>query len=164
MEKKDETEMLIYMLNHHEAPKKDNDGNLYTLWGRVCAYVDMCGEELRMRQEKKMEDKNDWYKRGEFPPVGTVCEVLYYGAWERTKIIGWDDNLIVLTTEWDESHKYNALNTGPLAFRPLQTERERLINEAQKLFIELDSGISMNDVAAINVLYKAGMLKMPEDG
>ena len=60
MEKKDETEMLIYMLNHHEAPKKDNDGNLYTLWGRVCAYVDMCVEESRLRPEgKKMEDKKD---------------------------------------------------------------------------------------------------------
>ena len=115
-------------------------------------------DTLRLRpEEKKMEEKNNWYERGEMPPVGAVCEVMYDRVWEQTKIIGWDDEFIVVTTEWDEILDYDGLCAEPSDFRPLQTERERWVEMARKATFEADE--KQNYYEAI---YDAGLAKMPE--
>ena len=107
---------------------------------------------------EQMRNKNDWYKRGEFPPVGIVCEVLYDGTWEQTKIIGWDVDKIIVATPFDDITSYDGIVANPNIFRPLQTERERLIEDARKAISHCPS---FGD--AVESLYAKGMLKMPED-
>ena len=103
------------------------------------------------------ENKNDWHKRGDLPPVGTVCEVLYDGAWEQTKIIGWDDARIVFNTPWDDIVCYDGVVANTDIFRLLQNERERLIEEAGKV-----AQMSQSIEQTIACLLDADMLKMPE--
>ena len=105
-----------------------------------------------------MEDKNDWYKRGEFPPIGTVCEVLYDGVWEQTKIIGWNGDKIVLTTPWDDITSYDGAVANPNIFRPHQTERERWIKAAQ-----LAIDMPLDHAEMLGEIYDAGLAKMPEE-
>ena len=80
-----------------------------------------------------MENKNEWHKRDEYPPVGTICEVVYDGTWEQTKIIGWDGDKIVFTTPWDDITSYDGAVANPNIFRPLQNDRELWISEAQEV-------------------------------
>ena len=116
-------------------------------------------QTLRLRpEEKKVEDENDWYKRGEFPPVGTVCEVVYDGTWKQTKIIGWDDDKIVFTTQFDDITSYGCAVASPNIFRPLQTERERWVYAATKAAVG-----SLNHAEFLGRLYDSGLAKMPED-
>ena len=111
-----------------------------------------------------MENKNDWYAKGEYPPVGTVCEIMHGLEWRKTKIVAHHRGDVVFTTDWHDHLVYDGyINPDPNLFRPLETESNRLIEEAQKLFTEIDGGISISVVAAINVLSNAGMLKMPEE-
>ena len=161
MKNKTETEMLIHMLDYHKVPEETDDGIPYSLWGRVCAYRSMGIEEIRLQmksEEKKMEDKNDWHAKGELPPVGTVCEVMYDGVWEQTKIIGWDDTKIVFTTPFDDITSYDGAVANSNIFRPLQTERERLIERATRVAKD-----SRTPGDAVKLLIDAGMLKMPEE-
>ena len=122
-------------------------------------------QTLRLRpKEKKMENKNDWYERGEFPPVGTLCEVLYDGVWEQTKIIGWDDEFIVVTTEWDEIQNYDGLCAEPSDFRPIQTERERWIGVAARIVIGAQPHAEPwpDTLARLARIYDAGLAKKLE--
>ena len=110
------------------------------------------------------EGINDWHKKGEFPPVGTECEVLYDGTWERTRIIGLNGDAIVVTTDWDEIHSYDGVLAEPTDFRPLQTERERLIHMVLHAINEKSAGrVSAPVKLIVESLADAGMLKMPED-
>ena len=118
-------------------------------------------QTLRLRPEvKKMENKNDWHKRGEYPPVGTECEVMYYGTWEQTKIIGWHDAVIVITTEWDDTHSYDGVSAEPSDFRPLRTERERWMDSAERAMRSMSPEL---DRLQLEAIYDAGLAKMPED-
>ena len=107
-----------------------------------------------------MGDKNDWYAKGEYPPVGTECEVMYYGTWEQTKIIGWHDAAIVITTDWDDTHSYDGVSAAPSDFRPLQTERDRWIEQATAFFTSRGFCPNKHDLGAC---YDAGLAKIPED-
>lgn len=86
--------------------------------------------DSRMGRPFKMEDRNGWHKRGELPPIGTVCERQHGSAWLQTKIVGWDGSKIVFTTPWGG---YDSAIKKPSDFSPLQTERERWIKAAQKV-------------------------------
>ena len=86
-------------------------------------------DTLRLRpEEKSMEDKNDWHKRGELPPVGTVCQytaikqdskaAIIPGHWYRGTIIAYHDGYV-----WTSDNGIRRLSNTK--FRPLQTDRER---------------------------------------
>ena len=138
------------------AKAQDNDGWWYWLSATGEAIGDW-KQTLRLRpEEKKVESKDDWHEKGEFPPVGTVCEVVYDGTWEQTKIIGWDDDKIVFTTPFDDITSYDGIVANPNIFRPLQTERERWVEMARKATFEADE--KQNYYEAI---YDAGLAKMP---
>ena len=114
-------------------------------------------DTLRLRpEEKKTEDKNDWYKKGEFPPVGTECRIKRAGKdFEEGALMYLSEDILV----W----RYNtgdevAFVSSSCSFQPLQTERERWIEAARKAVIE--AGAYMDALASI---YDAGLAKMPED-
>ena len=134
------------------------DGRIH--WAATGEVIGDWKQTLRLRPEReKMEDENDWYKRGERPPAGTVCEVLYDGTWKQTKIIGWDDDKIVFATPFDDIASYEGAIANPNIFRPLQTERERWVAAAQQAIgCEPNAHRHM-----LGQLYDAGLAKMPED-
>ena len=114
-------------------------------------------DTLRLRPEgEKVENKNDWYKRGKFPPVGTVCERQHGSAWLQTKIVGWDGSKIVFTTPWGG---YDSAIKKPSDFRPLQTERERWVKEMCRHLHE--EGVVSK--TWLQRCYDGGLAKMPED-
>ena len=114
-------------------------------------------DTLRLRpQEKKMEDKNDWHKRGEFPPVGTVCKLRFATAAEIVVTITYvGDGVMCYRNE--KGMEYTAAS-NEVKLRPLQTERERWIKAAQ-LAIDLP----LSHAKMLGEIYDAGLAKMPED-
>ena len=165
MKKTTETEMVIHMLDYHKVPEETDDGIPYSLWGRVCAYRGMGIEEIRLQmksEEKKVEDKNDWHKRGELPPVGTVC---------RRRFAASDDVVVTITYVGDGVLCYRdengiecSVESSYVEFHPLQTERERLIHTVLHVINEKSAGrVSAPIKFIVESLADAGMLKMPED-
>lgn len=84
--------------------------------------------EAEVKSESEITIKvGDWYKNGELPPVGEVCEMIDgYGAWRVVEVIalhagfahGWDSSKVVSYFSDDKSE-----------FRPLRTERDKAIDE-----------------------------------
>ena len=97
-----------------------------------------------------------------WPPVGTVCEVIFSDVWVRATIehlLTWkgETECIFKTEEdWDFSSCLDC-------FRPIRThahiERETLIRVATQVMSH-DNVISERNAA--ESLYEAGMLKLPE--
>lgn len=109
-------------------------------WGNMSTFfkVNYAIATAAMVVEKPTEVGNsNWYERGEFPPVGTTCEVDYEGVWHKTYIIGNDQDGSVVFNCDIFSHKvpYDSFS-NPKRFRPIQTERDKFIEKASKLFIE----------------------------
>ena len=112
-------------------------------------------QTLRLRpEEEKMEDKNDWYERGELPPVGAVCR-LRFGttAYAVVTITYIGDGVLCYLDE--KGMEYSA-SSSHVELRPLQTERERWVEMARKATFEADE--KQNYYEAI---YDAGLAKMP---
>lgn len=94
--------------------------------------IDMSSE----RVQKNAESVHDWHERGELPPVGTVCEVLWNeGRMEylRTKVFGVNEHGQPIH-RFDEGPKKFQYQADPLVtilgtrvFRPIRTERDELI-------------------------------------
>ena len=163
---KTETEMLISMLDYHKVPEEDDHGIKYSLWGRVCAYRSMGIEEIRLQmrpEEKKAEDKNDWHAKGELPPAGTVCRLRFATTAEIVVTITYVGDGVLCYRD-EKGMEYTAASDH-VELRPLQTEREQLIEEAIYLIEDDDPkrGCVENVRYAIDLLARAGMLKMPED-
>ena len=87
------------------------------------------------------QQDNGWFERGELPPVGTVCEVLWNeGRMEylRTKVFGVNEHgqPIHRFDEGPNKFEYQAdpLVTilGTRVFRPIRTERDVLIEIIKK--------------------------------
>ena len=121
-------------------------------------------DSLRLRPEgKKVEDKNDWHKRGEFPPVGTVCRLRFATTADVVVTITYVGDGVLCYR--DEKGMEYAAASDHVELLPLQTEREQLIEEAIYLIEDDDPkrGCVENVRYAIDLLARAGMLKMPED-
>ena len=99
-----------------------------------------------------MEDINDWYERGEFPPAGTVCEVLPYRH-VCESIAPHRDGMVM----YNRHENAYFLATKNTRFRPLQTERERWIKAAQ-----LAIDMPLDHAEMLGEIYDAGLAKMPE--
>ncbi|MEH8223746.1 hypothetical protein [Aeromonas veronii] len=78
-----------------------------------------------------------WFERGELPPVGIECEVLWGDCeWHKTKIIAhlYIDKFNmcpVFTTGWDDTSFVECMPHYQ-SFRPLRTEREKAIEEMKQ--------------------------------
>ena len=112
---------------------------------------------------------NEWFERGELPPVGVRFEAYF----ERDSVPNWsagivayksDEHIILMFDNGDEVH-YTASSLARMAkFRPIRTEREKAI-EAAALVIEINHGSSGSLLYKkyCESLYDAGLLRLPED-
>ncbi|ELC7279608.1 hypothetical protein RJO76_000631 [Aeromonas veronii] len=79
---------------------------------------------------------NHWFERGELPPVGVKCEVLWGdGEWYMTNVLAHlhinSSNICpVFTTEWDDEVYVACMPC--YKFRPIRTERDLAVEEMMK--------------------------------
>ena len=109
----------------------------------------------------KSNASNDWFERGELPPVGTVCEVSIIGddSFEECEIIAhikqpaaW---VAVFTREKPSKEKIVQYFTAS-SFRPLKTEKEKFVELALSIDCDPSGGmLSRHDYAAR--LYDKGL-------
>ena len=101
---------------------------------------------------------NDWYTKGEFPPVGTVClghimNSANVWVWAKVEVIKLMNNdAAVHALELDILRRCDE-------FKPIQTEREQWIDE---MFSHLGE-YGMISTSWLQRCYDAGLAKMPED-
>ena len=102
--------------------------------------VEICNEtkhkvEVEMESESEMTIKvSDWYKNGELPPVGEVCEA-YVGRppkWIETEIVAHKGGFFI---GWCNSLMKACQGNWVDGLRPLRTEREKEIDEMVGEFI-----------------------------
>ena len=91
-------------------------------WGNVTAFRIV--DERYKPKEQSMN--NDWYERGELPPVGAVVEVA--PLWDRVLIVAHNNGDCVFFNK--VSDKYDCFRSGDY-FRPIRTERDALVEKAE---------------------------------
>lgn len=97
----------------------------------------------------------DWHKSGELPPVGEVCEAYidYPPRWIETEIVAHKDGFAI---GWCNSVMKGCHGDKAHEFRPLRTERDKAIDEMQRI-IEESNKYGVRE--QLGVLYDAGMYK-----
>ena len=108
---------------------------------------------------------NEWFERGELPPVGTECEVLNHqftsnAAWEKCTIIFMGKFKCIYNSESCHERVGSVELTGAIEFRPICTEREKAIDAAINI-IKKSKEWTFKEIMA--ELYDAGSLRLPED-
>jgi hypothetical protein len=107
---------------------------------------------------------NEWFGRGELPPVGLLCEFTWGNQteWHDCMRIDEDNVAFKWFAEWRIKQLCNAPSN---TFRPIRTEREKAIEAAAQAFharcIVDYSGQPFLD--GLGALYDAGLLRLPED-
>lgn len=90
----------------------------------------------------KEEFDNSWYDKGELPPVGVICECSMdfnnsklFANWNKIRVLYADESTIVgEILEGSFSGNYsNGFETHIYKFRPVQSERDKLIEQAKAL-------------------------------
>lgn len=80
---------------------------------------------------KETVSESNWFERGEYPPVGAECEVLCEGLgrpeWEKAKILFMGEFNVVYKSD---SCKERSWITDECIFRPIRTERDKLVEKA----------------------------------
>ena len=75
-----------------------------------------------LMDEKFRFDRDDWFERGELPPVGIECEIFLDGGWERVFIAG----VSRAGNPVAEFGPGNISECEDCKFRPLPADREQL--------------------------------------
>lgn len=123
---------------------------------------------------------NSWYRKGELPPVGVLCEAAHgglYGYWEKIEILKHDLNfsfngdssriacISISGTKDAEPNReigelfwlYN-VKDGDCKFRPIKTERDISIEAAVDAIDHLGYGrVASREIAT--KIYDAGFRK-----
>ena len=113
----------------------------------------------------------DWHVKGEFPPVGTVCEytaigqdgkvAIIPGHWYRGTIIAYHDGYVWTSDNVIRDNVIRRLSSTQ--FRPLKTERERWVEKAYDIYIKEAPPHPETWTDVLKRIYDAGLAKMPED-
>lgn len=107
-------------------------------------------------------DENGWFKRGQLPPAGAVCEVMDGGEWVQTVVVGIDsEGFAVYESTWSDVH-YDG-ESNPLRFRPIKTaeeiakeqEREAYCDRIYSVLCKAERKNNRSDMA--EALYEAGL-------
>ena len=103
----------------------------------------------------------EWNGKG-LPPVGVDCEVFNLDKWVKTYIIGYDrEGYAVFDCQGTGIHPYDGLSNEK-RFRPIQSEREKVLKYVDDKWREHNSGVSGSHAREFfAILYDAGMLKLP---
>ena len=77
-------------------------------------------------QEREMNQDNEWFERGELPPVGFECEMKRIdGRWCKAVTVGKDSGGRMVC-ELNDNGVFYASTSSAESFRPIRTEREEL--------------------------------------
>ncbi len=100
---------------------------------------------------------NEWFEKGELPPIGYVCEATWGKevTWHKCLIIP-DSMAAVKST----SGSWILISVDDLKFRPIKSEREKAIEAANEIWMRPELK-SKSDV--FGALFDAGMLRLPEN-
>jgi hypothetical protein len=102
---------------------------------------------------------NEWFERGELPPVGVLCEFTWGNQSEWHECMRIDDDNVAF--KWFAEWRIKQLCNAPSnLFRQIRTERERAIEAAVLASLKV-SKWQPSDFA--EALYDAGLLRLPED-
>ena len=111
-------------------------------------------------------DKPEW-KDGELPPFGTKCEAIWSELpdggnpeWLPVTFKGGFDSKLWFSN-WDGEI---VIPAHEVKFRPIQTNKERVINEAMLVVEILENNTGDEVLSIMRELYDAGMLSMPDNG
>lgn len=130
---------------------------VYVTWPTNCSPSpsSFTKAEWRAAREELMkttEPDSSWYERGEFPPIGTICEMIDdKETWLECEIISHKNTFCI---GWISSRKAPFYTDDKNEFRPLRTEREKAIDSA----CEAIGGV-IGGRLIIERLYDAGLLK-----
>lgn len=126
----------------------------YSIWLTLENAIDQFGPSYITHINGAPVDRDPPAWNGEgLPPVGTECLVRYAGdgIWSKGKVVAYDD-----TDIWHTA--VGLANKNNLRYAPIQTDRERVIEAAEKV-----TGILPSEgIIALGELYDAGMLRLPE--
>lgn len=61
---------------------------------------------------------NEWYFRGEFPPVGEECQALTEAGWSAVTVVGHDNGACIFRVEGNGWHDLYRWGDDPRSFRP----------------------------------------------
>lgn len=100
---------------------------------------------------------NSWFERGEFPPVGTVCEVKTktFKEWIKCFVVGKSSCGYAVI----ECYGYAFIIDSTHYFRPLRTEREMAIEDMSNIMHSVESQEGLINDLALGALYDAGYRK-----
>ena len=144
--------------------------NRYELWPAMSELVIMSSisigllgssweitlEEWQQERDKMQKQQdNSWYERGEFPPVGTICEMIDdKNTWLECEIIYHRNGACI---GWISSRKAPFYTYDKSEFRPLRTEREKAIDEMISVTLAVINQDTQRQM--FGMLYDAGYRK-----
>lgn len=136
-----------------KCPNCGNTG-IHACIGRKVTNTDTANEITEWVTKQQAKETSDWYERGELPPVGTVCEVLWNeGRMEylRTKVFGVNEHGQPIH-RFDEGPRKFQYQADPLVtilgtkvFRPIRTDHRVLVDLARSN--RADAGLDERDLA-----------------
>ena len=105
-----------------------------------------------LKQPTQPAPDNSWYERGDLPPVGVYCcgYVTQEDRWIEIEVIAHRDGHVL---GWSGGEKRGFRSNGVKCFRPINTEREKAIEDMSRVMHEHDSVINDDTLGA---LYDAG--------
>ena len=111
----------------------------------------------------KPEVDSSWHERGELPPAGCECEVMYRGEWIKTMTVGVDSSgycVFEVPEYMLDKPPYDGLHEQA-KFRPLRTEREKAIDEMVSVILDYDGYMMTSATAELMArqLYDSGYHK-----
>lgn len=105
-----------------------------------------------------------WFEKGEYPPIGTLCEF----SWARK--VNWypcvllpDGYIASKKLPYAEWVVNKIVEFGDLEFRPIKSEKEKVIQAAASEFHKkcMADYSGQPFIDGLTALYDAGMLQMP---
>lgn len=108
---------------------------------------------------------SEWHERGELPPVGVEFESYFAmdtePKWNKCKVAYSSNEHTILIFDDGEENYYETDKLRKIAkFRPIRTEREKVIEAVDSLIHNYQAGAEIR-TEFLNVLYNAGMLVLP---
>ena len=86
--------------------------------GKTNQYKKEDSDLVLVTSENKLDNKDSWFEKGEFPPAGTTCEANHNGNWIEVNIVGMDsEGYCVYENIHNFTHPYDG-NKFPHMFRP----------------------------------------------
>ncbi|WP_323063494.1 hypothetical protein [Aeromonas jandaei] len=84
-----------------------------------------------LMDEKFSIDRNDWFGRGDLPPVGVECAAVADGIPDANCVI------VAISTDqvvvkWTENQMFDVLDMPGWSFSPIRTERDKAIDEMKQ--------------------------------